>query len=195
MTATISSDLTTSLLQQAAQGDDLARFALADTLEEQGDYLIAETVRANPVRFHVRWMLRACLPKCLEIEAACLEAEHGLDAWTEDDFVQNLRLRNVSGMCCEARFLTDDDFSLPRPVLGFVVYGLFTGHIDLHRFAVMPCERAEEIQTALLDKLKGKLSSHRRTRIEVEPQTTHARLVLIENEFVNDGDGRFVYTL
>jgi [ribosomal protein S18]-alanine N-acetyltransferase len=102
------------------------------------------------VRVHIRWMIRRDMPEVMAIEVAGFEFP-----WTEDEFLRHLRQRNCIGMVAEHG----------DRVVGFMVYTLHTGRIELPRLAVHPEVRRRRVGTAMAEKLRSKLSSHRRTRL------------------------------
>ena len=101
---------------------------------------------------HVRWMIRRDMPEVLHVEQQSFEY-----AWTEEDFLRCLRQRNCIGMVAE----------YGEKVVGFMVYELKTKALEFLNFAVHPRYRREGVGTTMVDKLKSKLSDHRRTKIRV----------------------------
>jgi ribosomal-protein-alanine N-acetyltransferase len=88
----------------------------------------------------------------LAIEAASFEY-----AWTEEDFLRCLRQRNCIGMAAE---------SYPdQRVVAFMIYELYKDRLHVLNFAVAPDCRRAGVGAALVAKLRGKLSSHRRSRL------------------------------
>lgn len=105
----------------------------------------------EPLPVDIRWMIRRNMPEVLKIE------EHSFTfAWSEDDFVRCLRQRNCIGMVA-----TNDD-----EVVGFMVYELHPTRIHLINFAVSPQWRRHGVGHQMVEKLKGKLSQHRRTTLD-----------------------------
>ena len=102
------------------------------------------------VRVHIRWMIRRDMPEVLAIEHASFEFP-----WCEEEFLWVLRQRNCIGMVAE----------LGERVDGFMIYELHKNRLNVLDFAVHPEFRRQEIGRQMVDKLIGKLSSHRRTRI------------------------------
>lgn len=108
------------------------------------------------MRVHQRWLIRRDYQEVLAID------RDGFDPpWTEDEFLARLRQRTTIGMVAES-------FDRPGgedwcPVVGFFVYTLHEGHVELHRIAVAPRYRRRGVGRAMLAKLSEKLSAHRRT--------------------------------
>jgi ribosomal-protein-alanine N-acetyltransferase len=101
---------------------------------------------------HVRWLIRRDVPEVLAIEAASFEY-----AWVEADFLRCLRQRNCIGMVAEIGEL----------IVGFMVYALYKDHLEVLNFAVHPEHRRRGIGIAMVEKLRSKLSSHRRHAIHL----------------------------
>jgi ribosomal-protein-alanine N-acetyltransferase len=102
---------------------------------------------------HVRWMIRRDLPEVLDIEdASCFRP------WKEENFLRELRNRNTIGMVAEENGW----------ISGFMVYELKKGHIDVLRLAASDDRRRQGVGSALVEKLKGKLSPGRRRAIRVD---------------------------
>ncbi len=99
-----------------------------------------------------RWMIRARdMTEVLANEAAA----HGPAAWSEEDFLRALRSRKVIGTIAEAG----------EKVVGHMVYELNDGHLRILNLTAGPGPDTRGVLTLFLDKLKSKLSSHRRTKI------------------------------
>ena len=96
-------------------------------------------------------MIRADMKAVLQVEADADVQDH----WQEEDFLKQLRQRNSIGMIAERG----------DKLLGFMVYALEKSHLDVLRFAVAPEAHRTGVGRAMVDKLMGKLSPHRRTRI------------------------------
>ena len=117
---------------------------------------IPSASRQLPV--HIRWMIRRDMPAVLAIEQECFEFP-----WYEDDFVRCLRQRNCIGMVAEAS----------ERVVGFMIYELHKTRLHILNFAVAADLRRRGIGRQMIDKLVGKLSSQRRTRITLEVRETN----------------------
>ena len=110
------------------------------------------------VRVHIRWMIRRDMPEVLAIEHA------GFDfPWSEEEFLRVLRQRNCIGMVAE----------LGERVVGFMIYELHKSKLNILDFAVHPEFRRQGVATQMVEKLAGKLSSHRRTRIILHVRETN----------------------
>ena len=108
------------------------------------------TVSSKP---HIRWMISRDMPEVLSIEHRSFEVE-----WKHDDFMRCLRQRNSIGMCAE---------SPDEIVIGYMIYELHKGYLDLLNFAVDPDYRRQGIGRSMVDKLKYKLTSQRRSSISL----------------------------
>ena len=110
------------------------------------------------VRVHIRWMIRRDMPEVLAIEHA------GFDyPWTEEEFLRVLRQRNCIGMVAE----------LGERVVRFMIYELHKSKLQILDFAVHPEYRRQGVAAQMVEKLIGKLSSHRRTRIVLHVRETN----------------------
>lgn len=98
----------------------------------------------------IRWMIRRDMPEVLAIGNECFE-----HPWTEENFIVELRERCVIGMVAER----------DNRVVGYMVYELQLRSIELLNFAVHPVYHRCGIGTAMMAKLKGKLSEQRRRQI------------------------------
>jgi ribosomal-protein-alanine N-acetyltransferase len=96
---------------------------------------------------HIRWLVRKDMPAVLSID----------QRWTENEFLTQLRRREVIGMVAE-KF---------TQILGFMVYELDEDRVRLLNLAVHPDWRRSRIGTQMVTKLKRKLASHRRRKLEV----------------------------
>ena len=110
------------------------------------------------LRVHIRWMIRRDMPEVLEIEGEGFEFP-----WSEEDFIRCLRQRNCIGMVAEY----DDQ------VVGFMIYELHRTRLHVLNFAVASDFRRRGVGTQMLTKLVSKLSTQRRTRIQLEVRETN----------------------
>jgi ribosomal-protein-alanine N-acetyltransferase len=110
------------------------------------------------IRVHIRWMIRRDMPEVLGIEHASYEYP-----WCEEEFLRVLRQRNCIGMVAE----------YGERVVGFMIYELHKTRLRLLNFAVAPEYRRTGVGRQMVEKLAGKLSSHRRTRIELSVRETN----------------------
>ena len=98
-----------------------------------------------------RWAIRSDLEKLLSIEAAC----SGVTAWTEDDFLGELKRKNVISMVAEEN----------TEIVGFMLYELQKKRLQVINFAVSPRQQRRGIGSRMIDKLIDKLCVGRRTKI------------------------------
>ena len=110
------------------------------------------------VRVHIRWMIRRDMPEVLAIEHASFDFP-----WCEEEFLRVLRQRNCIGMVAE----------LGERVVGFMIYELHKSKLNILDFAVHPEFRRQGVAAQMVEKLVGKLSSHRRTRIVLHLRETN----------------------
>lgn len=99
---------------------------------------------------HVRWGIARDVPEVLTIEAAS-----PLTQWSHADFMNALRRRDTIMLVCD----TGDR------VTGFTVYQLHDSHLELLNFGVHPEHRRKGYGRALVDRIKYKVCSHKRTRV------------------------------
>ena len=107
---------------------------------------------------HIRWMIRRDMPSVLSIENASFEFP-----WSEEEFIRSLRQRNCIGMVAE----------LNEVVVGFMIYELHKNRLHILNFAVHQDFRRTGVGRSMLDKLVGKLSYQRRSRILLEVRETN----------------------
>ena len=110
------------------------------------------------VRVHIRWMIRRDMPEVLRIEQQSFEFP-----WAEEDFIRCLRQRNCIGMVAEQG----------EEVVGFMIYELHKNRLHVLNFAVGADVHRNGVGRQMIDKLIGKLSSQRRTRITLEVRETN----------------------
>jgi ribosomal-protein-alanine N-acetyltransferase len=124
----------------------------------------------QPLRVHIRWMIRRDMPEVLEIERKSFEFP-----WFEEDFIRCLRQRNCIGMVAEHG----------ERVVGFMIYELHKTRLHILNFAVSTEFRRRGVGRQMIEKLVGKLSSQRRTRITLEVRETNlpAQLFFKSAEF------------
>jgi len=139
----------------------------------------------------VRWMIRMDMAAVLEIER-----QDEIEPWDDKEFRRILSLRNCIGMVCE----------LDGNIVGFMVYLVLPQYIEVLRMSVATNRTRGKIGTAMVDKLKAKLSPLRRPliRIRVAETNTAAALFLRTQGFLatleagafGDRDGyRFEYSV
>lgn len=151
-----------------------------------------QTLRSPKVTVNVRWIVQCDLPAVLIAEDACF----GFFGWHEQDFREALRQRHCIGIVA----------TLNERVVGHMVYELHKTHLLLRRFVVHPNFRRQWVGRQMLNKLIGKLSTHRRSRLVCNvPETAMdmqlflramgVQAVRVEPGFYEDGEDayRFVY--
>jgi ribosomal-protein-alanine N-acetyltransferase len=114
--------------------------------------------RSEPTSLHIRWMIRRDMPEVHEIENASFQFP-----WDEDAFIRCLRQRNCIGMVVERA----------EKIVGYMIYELHKNRLHILNLGVHPQHRRQGVGRALLDKLKGKLSPQRRSRIMCEVRETN----------------------
>ena len=107
----------------------------------------------NELRVHIRWMIRRDMPEIVDIESLSFEFP-----WSEEEFVRCLRQRNCIGMVAEHG----------DRVVGFMIYELHKTRLHILNFAVHPDCRCHAVGLQMVNKLIGKLSHQRRSRILLE---------------------------
>ena len=117
-----------------------------------------ELKQDEQLRVHIRWMIRRDMQEVLDIENEGFEFP-----WYEEDFIRCLRQRNCIGMIAEYN----------EQVVGFMIYELEKARLHLLNFAVARPFRRRGVGSQMIDKLTGKLSSQRRTRIILEIRETN----------------------
>jgi ribosomal-protein-alanine N-acetyltransferase len=108
----------------------------------------------------IRWLIRRDMDEVLDIERDSFDAP-----WRERDFVLTLKCRNVIAMVAEHH----------EQVVGFMVYELHKSRLHALRLAVAAGARRRQVGTQLVEKLTGKLSCQRRTRLVVDLCETNVR--------------------
>lgn len=103
-------------------------------------------------------MIRPDMPVVLEIEREASEFP-----WFEEEFIKRLRQLNCIAIVAE----------VGDGVVGFVVYELFKLQMDILNFAVASDMRRRGVGQALANKLIGKLSQYRLTRITLNIRETN----------------------
>lgn len=116
------------------------------------------SIQPAGLRVHIRWMIRRDMEQVLAIEESSFEFP-----WAEEEFVRCLRRRNCIGMVAERG----------ERVLGFMIYELHKTRLHIMNFSVDPEARRHGVAQQMIDKLIGKLSSQRRTRISLEVRETN----------------------
>ena len=83
--------------------------------------------------------------------------------WSDEDFTRCLRQRNCIGMVAESG----------DSVAAFMIYELHRSRLHVLNFAVARSHRRLGIGTRMMEKLVGKLSPERRSRIVLEVRETN----------------------
>ena len=118
---------------------------------------------------HIRWLIRRDIPQILAIERICF-----FEPWTEEDFVNNLRQRNIIGMVIE----------LGEEIVGYFIYQLGRTNLTILNMAVDPNHQRAGHGTAAIEKLKTKLHSHRYLLHSIVRETNlSCQLFLRANDF------------
>lgn len=114
---------------------------------------------------HIRWMIRRDMPAVLAIEEDVF-----IWPWFEEDFMRELRERNVIGMVAEAS----------ERIVGFMVYAIEKHRLEILDFAVARTFWRRGIGQQMIDKLKSKLSANHRNRIcmDIRERNVDAQLFL-----------------
>ena len=107
---------------------------------------------------HVRWMIRRDMPDVATIEREAFEFP-----WSEEDFTRCLRQRNCIGMVAE----------MADSVVAFMIYELHRSKLHVLNFAVLRSHRRLGVGTHMMDKLCGKLTADRRSRVVLEVRETN----------------------
>ena len=110
------------------------------------------------LRIHVRWMIRRDMREVLDVEREAFEVP-----WSDEDFTRCLRQRNCIGMVAESG----------DSVVAFMIYELHRSRLHVLNFAVARSHRRLGVGTRMMEKLVGKLSPERRSRIVLEVRETN----------------------
>lgn len=116
------------------------------------------TTHEERLRIHVRWMIRRDMREVLALEQEAFEF-----SWSEEDFTRCLRQRNCIGMVAESG----------DSVVAFMIYELHRSRLHVLNFAVARSHRRLGIGGRMMEKLIGKLSPERRSRIVLEVRETN----------------------
>ena len=126
---------------------------------------------ATETEIPIRWLIRCDMVDVLRIESASFD-----NPWIEDDFLNVMRQRNCNGMVAE----------LAGRVVGFMIYELHKGNLEILDFAVDPRYRRQGVGRKMVDRLKAKLSQQGRTelRLLVRERNLVAQLFFRSQEFL-----------
>lgn len=105
----------------------------------------------HQARVHVRWLIRRDFPEVIAID------QSNYHSWDEEQFLEFLRRRHSIGMVAE----------YCGRIVGFMVYEMHEKRIQLFKLVTHPLFRRQGVGQQMAWKLANKLSSHRRTRIEI----------------------------
>lgn len=111
------------------------------------------TSEQERLQLHVRWMIRRDMTEVLEVEQEAFEFP-----WSDEDFTRCMRQRNCIGMVAE----------MADSVVAFMIYELHRSRLHVLNFAVRRSHRRLGIGTQMMEKLTGKLTPERRSRIVLE---------------------------
>lgn len=113
---------------------------------------------------HIRWMIHRDYPEVLEIERQSFD-----HPWTERDYTRRLLGKDgLNGLVAEAG-VPGDKWT---PILGFLVYALNKGHLELVRLAIHPSHRRAGVGRRLLHHLEKQLKDGgRRAVVFAVPDT------------------------
>ncbi len=103
----------------------------------------------------IRWLIRADMGAVLRIENQSFP-----HPWTEQEFIDALRNRNVIGMSAVRERDGEDE------ILGYVIYELTAKGIEILNLAIDEDVRLSGLGRMILEKLKAKLSPGRRRYIK-----------------------------
>jgi ribosomal-protein-alanine N-acetyltransferase len=120
--------------------------------------------QAKMLSVHIRWMIRRDMPDVLAIEQAVFQFP-----WQEEDFIRCLRQRNCIGMVAQHGGTRTGE----GQVVGFMVYELHQHRLHILNFAVHEDWRYKGVGRQMVEKLKTKLSSDRRSRLMLEIRETN----------------------
>lgn len=108
---------------------------------------MAHEISSNVERCHIRWMIRRDMSECLALEKASFAR------WTETQFLDALRQRSCIGMVAESG----------DSITGYMIYQLHRRFLEIEKIEATD----ESVMMQMINKLKNKLSSHRRTTIAI----------------------------
>lgn len=105
------------------------------------------------IRPTICWMIKRDMSQVNSIEQNSFNYP-----WSEQEFTDCLRQRNCIGLVAEHR----------EQIVGYMIYELCKQKLNLLNFAVHPEYRYCGVGTAMVEKLIGKLSPDRRTKITLD---------------------------
>jgi [ribosomal protein S18]-alanine N-acetyltransferase len=139
------------------------------------------------IPIQIRWMICRDMEQVLEIEGLAFP-----NPWSKEDFTRYLRQRNCIGMVA-----TDDQEG--KNIVGFMIYELHKTRLYITNFAVHSSCWRRGVGTAMVERLKTKISPQRRSRLVLEVRETNLaaqqffrsqgfRAVSLLREFYEDSD-------
>lgn len=126
-----------------------------------------KTTTKPKLQCHIRGMIRKDMNRVLEIESNNFEFP-----WSEEQFIRCLRQRNCIGMVAEHGPPKD------MKVVGYMIYELHRTRLHLLNFSADSTLHRQGIGSAMIGKLKDKLSNQRRSRILLEVRETNLDALL-----------------
>lgn len=105
------------------------------------------------VQPHLRWMIKRDLPEVVNIERDSYPSP-----WLEADFLHELARRDCIGLVAE----------LGDYIIGYAVYEFRKHRYVLTNVAVHPDYRRRGVATALINRLKAKMSTTQKPKISVD---------------------------
>lgn len=115
-------------------------------------------MQAETWKVYVRWMIRRDMPEVRAIERDSFDSW-----WKEEDFRTVLTKRNHIGMVAQRG----------GDIVGFMVYEFCKTQLHIHRLAVCHSARRQGVGTAMIQKLKNRLHTLRRTELTIEVPDSH----------------------
>jgi len=122
-----------------------------------------QTIETKRPLGHIRWMIHRDMPQVLSIEKGVQE-----HPWCKEEFISHLRQKNCIAMISE----DGDD------IVGFMVYELNKGRLELINMAVHPRYLRCGVATEMINKIKLKLTTNRRRSITVAVRETNLTMQL-----------------
>ena len=116
-----------------------------------------ETMTATPTRTELRfaWLEKPWqFDEVAEIEQLCFQFP-----WSKQDFIRTLKQKEFVGMVVEVGEKKSVE------IIGYMVYELYKGRIELMNLAVHPSVWRRGVGRAMIEKLKAKLTPNRRRAI------------------------------
>lgn len=125
----------------------------------------------------IRWFIRRDMEDVLHIDRCSFS-----NFWREEDYLKHLRQRNCIGMIAE---LPD------HTIVGSMVYELHKSRLTLLRICVAYEHRRKGVGTAMVTRLKDKLSQQRRRfiRVNVNEYDLASQLFFSRRGFLGSPDG------